>query len=125
MQYPYGAFRVVNDNGRSIDGAPSLWMADCVAAALKLEWDKPVLLNEVDIVFDTNLDRFKLEQIAPECVKSFVLEADGKEIYRKDDNTQRFVRCKLPAPLTVSELVLKITGTNGSDNARVVAIRCF
>ena len=125
MQYPYDASRVVNDNGRSVDGAPSLWMADGVAATLKLEWENPVALNEVDIVFDTNLDRFKLEQIAPECVKAFVIEADGKEIYREDDNTQRFVRCKFSALLTVSKLELKITGTNGDNNARVVAVRCF
>ena len=125
MQYPYNAARVVNDNGRSIDGAPSLWMADGVAGALKLEWDTPVELNEIDLVFDTNLDRFNLERIAPECVKSFTIEADGKEIFRKDDNSQRFVRCKLPAPLSVSELVLKITETNGAENARVVAVRCF
>ena len=92
---------------------------------MKLEWNTPVELKEVDLVFDTNLDRFNLERIAQECVKSFTLEADGREIFRKDDNTQRFVRCKLPAPLTVSELVLKITGTNGDNNARVVAVRCF
>ena len=122
---PYPATAVVNDNGRSVDGAPSLWMADKSGGTLDLTWQQPVQISEVDITFDTNLDRFDIDRIAPECVKSFVLKADGREIFHKIDNSQRFVRCVLPEPVKASSLSLEIRETNGDKFARVVSLRCF
>ena len=122
---PYPATCVVNDNGRSIDGAPSLWMAASQHGTLKLAWDTPVELSEIDITFDTNLDRIDIERIAPECVKSFAVKVDGVEVLRKDDNSQRLVRCILPEKLTASQVTWEITETNGDKFARVVALRCF
>ena len=106
---------------------PSLWMSEKLenSASLFLAWDGAVELNEVDIAFDTNLDRLDLDRIAPECVKSFVLKADGKVIFRCDDNSQRFVRCMLPEAVKCSKLTLEILATHGADNARVVYLRCF
>lgn len=124
-QQPYPAPRVVNDNGRSVDGEPSLWMADSDHGTLTFKWDTPAEIREITLIFDTNLDRFNLERIAPECVKSFVLKADGKVIFSKDDNTQRFVRCVLDAPQKISQLDLEITSTNGDKYARVAAVHCF
>ena len=92
---------------------------------MPLTWDAPVKLQEVDIAFDTNLDRIDLDRIAPECVKSFCLKADGKEIFRSDDNSRRFVRAVLPEAVTCSELTLEITATWGDERARVVYLRCF
>ena len=122
---PYQPGNVVNDNGRSVDGAPSLWMADGSYGTLTLAWDEPVELSEIDITFDTNLDRINIDQIAPECVKAFVLKLDGREVFRKEDNSQRFVRCVLPEKITASKATLEITATNGDKFARVVAVRCF
>jgi hypothetical protein len=100
-------------------------MADNDHGTLTLQWDTPAEISEISIVFDTNLDRFNLERIAPECVKSFVLKADGRVILCKEDNTQRFVRCVLDVPQKISRLDLEITSTNGDKHARVVAVRCF
>ena len=127
IQHPYTPERVVNDCGRSAAGVPSLWMSDVMGEreALKLNWDAPVQLKEVDIAFDTNLDRINLDRIAPECVKSFCLKADGKEIFSSDNNSQRFVHIVLPEAVACSELALEITGTWGDERARVVYLRCF
>lgn len=127
LQQPYSADKVVNDRGRSADGMPSLWMSEKLegSASLSMTWDAAVELNEVDIAFDTNLDRLDLDVIAPECVKSFVLKADGAEIFRCEDNSQRFVRCVLPEAVKCSKLTLEILSTHGDGNARVVYLRCF
>ena len=125
LQQPYRPCNVVNDNGRSIDGEPSLWMADGKCGMLKLEWTTPVDISEVAIAFDTNLDRINLDRIAPECAKSFVLKLDGREILRREDNSQRFVRCSWPEAVRCSTLTLEINDTNGDGFARVVALRCF
>lgn len=125
LQRPYLPGNVVNDNGRSIDGEPSLWMADGKCGELKFAWTTPIDISEVAITFDTNLDRINLDRIAPECVKSFVLKLDGREILRREDNSQRFVRCVLPETVKASTLTLEINDTNGDEFARVVALRCF
>lgn len=125
MQQPYLPQNIVNDNGRSVDGAPSLWMSDCEQGTVKLEWASPEKISEITIIFDTNLDRLDLDRIPPECAKSFVLKLDGKEIQRVDDNSSRFVRYVLPEAVTASKLELEITKTNGDSHARVVALRCF
>ena len=124
-QQPYIPGNVVNDNGRSVDGEPSLWMADGKCGVLKLEWKTPVDISEVDIVFDTNLDHINLDRIAPECAKSFVLKLDGRVILQQEDNFRRFVRCVLPEAVKSSTLTLEINDTNGDEFARVVALRCF
>ena len=124
-QQPYPATSVVNDNGRSIDGAPSLWMAESSHGTLNLAWRAPVELSEIDITFDTNWDKIDLDRIAPECVKSFSVKVDGVEVLRKEDNSQRFVRCLLPEKVTASQVTLEIIETNGDKFARVVALRCF
>ncbi len=127
MQYPYTPARVVNDNGRSTAEAPSLWMSEVISSseALTLTWNGEVEVREIDITFDTNLDRIDLDRIAPECVKGFCLKADGKEIFRCDDNSRRFVRVVLPEAVKCAEITLEITETRGDKHARVVCIRCF
>ena len=125
LQQPYRPENVVNDNGRSVNGAPSLWMTESSQGILTLTWHEPVKISEIDITFDTNLDRINIDQIAPECVKAFVLKLDGREVFRKEDNSQRFVRCVLPEKITASKATLEITATNGDKFARVVAVRCF
>ena len=100
-------------------------MADGKCGELKFAWTTPIDISEVAITFDTNLDRINLDRIAPECVKSFVLKLDGREILRREDNSQRFVRCVLPETVKASTLTLEINDTNGDEFARVVALRCF
>ena len=125
LQQPYRPENVVNDNGRSVNGAPSLWMTESSQGILTLTWHEPVKISEIDITFDTNLDRINIEQIAPECVKAFTIKVDGKEVFRKEDNSQRFVRCVLPEACDASTVTLEISAVNGNGPARVVALRCF
>ena len=84
----------------------------------------------VRLVFDSDLKRDPLNMVANytlkgevftppvELVKSFHLEADGREIFRTDNNYQRLVKIPLDAPVRKLKLVIDAL-RDGCDEARI------
>ncbi|MBO5821772.1 MAG: FAD-dependent oxidoreductase, partial [Lentisphaeria bacterium] len=86
--------------------------------------------REVRLIFDSNLKRNHLNMVANypikgevytppvELVQGFHLEADGKEIFRTDNNYQRLVKIKLDTPARKVKLVID-TLRQDNDDARM------
>ena len=86
--------------------------------------------NEVRLIFDSNLKRDHINMVAnypldgaiytppAELVKSYHLIADGKEVFRTDNNYQRLV--KIPLPFAARKVKLVIDELrSGVENAKV------
>ncbi|MFB7798153.1 FAD-dependent oxidoreductase [Isoptericola sp. NPDC056134] len=127
-------------------GGPHLWASSPMVAGrdewLRLDWDEPVTGREVRLVFDDDLDvelntlhhHRTPDEIMPTLVKDYrveVLPAGAPEsgdawvtVADETDNRWRLRTHPLPAdlgPLAAARLV--VGATNGSAQARVVALR--
>ena len=83
--------------------------------------------REVRLIFDSNLKRNHLNMVANyplkgevytppvELVQSYHIEADGKEVFRTDNNYQRLVKIKLDTPAKKVRLVIDALRDNSSD----------
>jgi hypothetical protein len=128
--------------------APGLhrWMSDPAAglpATLVLRWAEPMVVSEVQLVFDTGLHRFltlsqadgytaRMEWGRPqsETVRDYRIEAEigstWRVIHAEAGNYQRRRVHRLAAPLpAVTALRLVVTATNGLDHARVCEVRVY
>ena len=112
------------------------WTSDPAAglpAWLLLEWDEPVSVQEVQLIFDTGLHRHltlshhdgytrRMHWGKPqlETVRDYSIEVcDEKEWEKVADvtgNYQRLRRHRLPVARTVRKLRINVTGTNGLDH---------
>lgn len=122
------------------------WMSDPASglpAWLALRWDSPVTLREVQVVFDTGMDRFLTlsqadgytrrmhwGQPQSETVRDYSIEVAGidgawREVARVHGNYQRRRVHLLPQPDVVQALRIVITATNGLDHARIFEIRAY
>jgi hypothetical protein len=103
---------------------------------VELRWPQPVTLREVQCTFDTgfqreltltssdNANKGIVRAPQPETVSHYRLLAGDRELARVEGNYQRLRRHRFE-PVTTDRLRLHITGTNGSDLARVFEIRCY
>lgn len=128
--------------------APGLhrWMsnpAQGLPAALVLEWDEPVAVSSVRLVFDTGLHRVltlshsdKLTarmcwgRPQPECVADFSIEGrseDGawRRLGHVRDNFQRLVVLEWGRPESVNAIRITVHRTNGIDHARICEVRVY
>lgn len=102
----------------------------------------PAFVENLRIVFDSDLDRDTLTGGIPEIrdcptvcnrpldmpgytfpatmVRSFAVLADGEEIFRTDSNIQRLVR--IPVNRTVGKLTLRPLATWGSEKAHIFSL---
>ena len=148
------ARNVVSGQARSVHGprgAPPdrahgglhRWMSDPEAtlpAWIRFEWEHPVVVEEIQLIFDTGLhrhltlshrDSFTSKMIwgrpQPETVRDYVIEGfNGDRWYdlaRVKDNYQRLRRHNLPTRTAISSLRIWVQTTNGLDHARIVEIR--
>ena len=151
-----GAANVISGPTRSTHGSRGVkpergaqglhrWMSEPAAglpAWLQLEWDGPVPVSEVQIVFDTGMHRvltlthsdayaarLKWGQPQPETVRDYAVEVkcEGRwqTVVDVTGNYQRrrVHKVKLPGP--ISALRLNVTATNGLDHARVFEVRVY
>jgi len=151
-----GAANVISGPTRSTHGSRGVkpergaqglhrWMSEPAAglpAWLQLEWDGPVPVSEVQIVFDTGMHRvltlthsdayaarMKWGQPQPETVRDYAVEVkcEGRwqTVVDVTGNYQRrrVHKVKLPGP--ISALRLNVTATNGLDHARVFEVRVY
>jgi hypothetical protein len=112
-------------------------------ASLELRWTTPVVVREVQLIFDMGLHRFLTLSQAdgytarmewgrpqPETVRDYRLEAEiggaWRVIHTEVGNYQRRRVHRLAEPLpTVAALRLVVTATNGLDHARVCEVRVY
>jgi hypothetical protein len=121
------------------------WMSDAAAglpAWLMITWSRPVLLREIQLVFDTGQHRHLTLSPAdgytammewgrpqPETIRDYVIEvSDGlawEETVRVEGNYQRLRRHRLEGPMPATALRITITATNGIDHARLFEVRAY
>ncbi|MSU47969.1 MAG: FAD-dependent oxidoreductase [Opitutus sp.] len=121
------------------------WMSDPAAglpARLELRWDEPVVLREVQVIFDTGMHRFLTLSQAdgytkrmlwgrpqPETVRDYTLAleiaGEWREVLRVTGNYQRRRVHALAETAAVSALRIDVSETNGIDHARVFEVRAY
>ena len=126
---------------KSPRGNENRWLASVSGAPwLRLSWNEPQKISEVEITFDTGCRNLAISGSAQyrksvlwapqsECVKDFVLSAvdqNGNEkiLAEVKDNYQRKVRLSFD-PISARSIKLKILSTNGDKLAAVYEIRAY
>jgi hypothetical protein len=118
------------------------WMSCELPATLEIRWNKPVMLREVVLTFDTGLHRLLTlsqadgytqkmlwGQPQPETVSDYELSVEtptGWQTVESIQNNHQRHRKHLSAiagPVTALRLI--ITATHGLDHARVVEVRAY
>ena len=120
------------------DGASHQWRATGVEEWLELSWNKPVSLAEIHLTFDTGFERvlmltpsdsltrdWMIRGPQPETIKVYRLLADGKEVWREDNNHLRKRVHHFTQPIPVKTLRLEVLATHGAAEARLFEIRCY
>jgi hypothetical protein len=121
------------------------WMSDPAVglpACIEVRWDSPVMIGEIQLIFDTGQHRHltlsqadgytkKMQWGRPqaETVRDYVIEveADGawSEVVRERGNYQRRRVHALPGGRSVTALRVKVDATNGLDHARILEVRAY
>lgn len=136
------------DRGASPDRAhpgTHRWMSDPndgLPATLQLEWNTPIEVREVQLIFDTGLHRhltlshhdgYTSKMIwgepQPETVRDYQIEIfdgnDWKAVVTITGNYQRRRVHRLDAEVNVSQLRIVVTASNSVDHARICEIRIY
>ena len=102
---------------------PEMWIGEAtLPQSLIFKSEKTQEVNEIEIIFDTNLNKNPLPGCVPQSVKAYDILIDGKVVVSVEDNFQRRRLHKLAAECTNIEI--RITATNGIANPRVYGV-CF
>lgn len=121
------------------------WMSDPATglpAWLELRWPEPVMIREIQLVFDTGLDRFLTLSQAdgytrrmhwgapqPETVRDYRLEAETPDgwstLHVERNNYRRLRRHRLAGPAVTRALRVVVAATNGLDHARIFEVRVY
>ncbi|MEV7252857.1 FAD-dependent oxidoreductase [Streptomyces cyaneofuscatus] len=136
----YSAAQVTGALQRPYDG-PRMWSSLPLESDpepwLRLDWEQPRTIGCVDIIFndDVDLDLINLHHhrtpfpVVPELVRDYAVEArvdgDWQTLVRVRDNRERRRSHPLQERLAATALRLKVSATNGSAWATVVALRVF
>lgn len=121
-------------------GGPNMWASAPVAVGeeqhLTLEWNEPVTVHELRLVFDDDQDvelntlhhHRTPDETFPELVRDYVLEvrrAEGWiEVAQVTDNRRRHRVHEIEAVQT-DAVRIRVLATNGAAQARVLAIRVY
>lgn len=87
------------------DGMPSV----------RLDWEQPVTFSRMILFFDTDFDHAMEtvqmghpENVMPQCVRDYrILDAEGREIYRKTGNYQAVNDIRLTSPVMTESLSIE------------------
>ncbi|HIF00920.1 MAG TPA: FAD-dependent oxidoreductase [Fuerstia sp.] len=109
-------------------------------ASIRLDWQTPQTIREIQLVFDTGMHRHLTlshhdgytsgmiwGEPQPETVREYavqILEQDEwKTVCNITENYQRLRRHSLPEGTVACALRILVTGTNGLDHVRILAVR--
>lgn len=122
---------VIDGVARIVDNVAHAWVSDETCDQpqwVRLDWEKPVVLSQVRLVFDTNLALGEVRHYPKELVRSYAVEvlADGewRTVAEDDANILRH-RIHDFAPVKASALRLTVRATYGAVSARVFEIRAY
>lgn len=121
-------------------GGPQLWMsaplAEDAEPAVILEWDTPLSVAEVAIVFDDdvqedliNLHHHRTEpRVLPSLVRDYAVEirrgGEWITVAEENDNRRRHRRHRIGGQ-SISGVRIAVRATNGASRARIVSVRAF
>lgn len=121
--------------------APGLhrWVSDGLPAWIQLDWDKPVFISGIQLVFDTGLhrhltlshhdgytSRMEWGVAQPETVRDYSIQVGQngwKELLNVAGNFQRLRRHQFEQVVVTDSLRVVVHATNGFDHARLMEIR--
>jgi hypothetical protein len=128
----FGPRNVVNGVGRPWGGA-NAWLParEDTRPAILLAWDEAQLLEQVELVFDTDFDHpmesvlmGHPERVMPACVTAFDVVADGKLLTHVAENHQTRWTLRLQEPVLVKELSIVIVA-HGAAMPAIFEVRCY
>ncbi|MFA5688074.1 MAG: FAD-dependent oxidoreductase [Kiritimatiellales bacterium] len=132
-EYDFGAANVINGITRCLNsGTVNMWSSDPAQPLpqwIELKWDEPQTIKEVQLIFDTNLDRYRYNGgEIPERVRSYDVQAEisgeWKTVVAMDDNIQRR-RVHQFEPVSTQRLRVMVKETGGDRSARIFEIRAY
>ena len=155
-QAGFEATRVISGQTRSVHGSAGApegrafpgghrWMSDPAAglpATLLLEWETPMSVNVIQLIFDSGLHRHLTlshhdgytgkmlwGRPQPETVRDYQIEVhDGsgwQQVVNVTGNYQQRRVHRLESEMSVKRLRIIVTATNGEDQARVCEVRVY
>jgi hypothetical protein len=129
----FAAKNVVNGVARPWRGV-NAWVpsVDDARPSLKLTWDEPQKISEIEISFDTDFDHpmesvlmGHPERVMPACVTEFEVCAGGKgQVAHVVENHQTRWVMKLEHPVDTSELSVIVLG-HGPALPAIFEVRCY
>jgi len=130
----WGPSHISNGLARPTTGA-NAWVADPgdPAPSLQIEWDMPKAIRRVVLKFDTDMDHpmesvlmTHPETVMPFCVRNYqILDEEGKEVYRKEDNYQTINTIDFATPVTTRRLTVVVEHPSAETPAAVFEILCY
>jgi Succinate dehydrogenase/fumarate reductase, flavoprotein subunit len=139
----FEAANVINGISRSVGEESNMWASNGMAKegeVLTLSFEKADV-NEVRLTFDPNLSDEKCISVSQafinkekkgvpeELVKDYILTLtlDGKTVFEKavKDNYQRQNIIRLDKSVKADKAVIRISSTNGIEDARVFEVRIY
>ncbi len=131
-QHPYTAQNLIIGTNRP-DRWTNIFKSDPKQASpawIELNWEKPVHFNQVQITFDTGLNRRTTLPMFrnPDCVKTYsiaVLQSgEWKTVVEEKDNYARR-RVHRIEPATANKIRISIHETNGAAQTRIYEVRVY
>lgn len=125
-------------------GGSHRWMSDPddgLPVWIELDWGSPIMVQEVQLIFDTGLHRHltlshhdgysssmqwgrpQVETVADYWVEICDAEDDWKTVLDVSENYQRIRRHRFPSCPRVRKMRIHVTETNGLDHARIAEVR--
>lgn len=113
---------------------PNAWVADRTdpQPTLTLEWAAPQTLQRIELCFDTDFDH-PMESVLmghpeaamPFCVRDYrVLDENDRVLCEVHDNHQTRNSIRLPQPVAISRLHIRVLQTHGAP-AAIFSVRCY
>lgn len=100
---------------------------------IELKWDKPQVINEIKLFFDTDFDHAMEstlmghpESVMPFCVrKFFIFDGNGSLLSEVRENHQSSYTLKLDQPLKTNSLTFRLEHPSATTPAALFGILCY
>lgn len=129
-------------NRNIADGKTHQWRASLENGEqwIELKWKKPVRINQIQLTFDTGLDRFlrmspqdwvyndQVRGAQPETIAAYTIEAEtndgAKKIIDIDNNYLRLASHSFEE-ISAKSIRINVTKSHGDKLARLFEVRCY
>ena len=127
-QHMYAAKNLINGYSRPY-GLPNLWAsAGAGEQQIILSWDNPKKIQEIQLVFDTELEYENFNAPIPSLIRDYTLEivsGDGQKSQQNVTDNYLRVRRHHPSFQSVRGIRLTLQSTWGVQNKRMYAVRLY